>query len=226
MAALLAPASLVLLAQAGDRSALEELFKAVQGPLHGYLAGLVADAHLADDVLQEVFVLLWRKRSWLRDPELVRPWLYRIASREAFRRLRRERSWPGSLAQPEPELVAEEAVYEPALPGWLERLPQHLAALPPASRAVLVLRYQQGMTLEEAATVLELSLGTVKSRLASGLALLRRRLAPEEADDGRQGRPAAGRRPRRPGGPGVPRDRRRRDPSHDPIEEENRETRD
>src|SRR4051812_79904 len=86
-------ARLVLRAQVGDRAALDELFQAVQAPLFCYLRGLTGDAHLAEDALQEVFLRVYRKLGWLREAGLFRPWCYRIATREALRRLRRERGW-------------------------------------------------------------------------------------------------------------------------------------
>jgi RNA polymerase sigma-70 factor (ECF subfamily) len=175
---------LVLLAQAGDRAALEQVLKGVQQPLFDYLARLVGNAHLAEDILQEVFVLVWRKLPWLRDPELFRPWIYRIASREAFRRLKKERTWSQSLGQSELDTVAEEPVSDP-LVQRLDQLSEHLAAVSPASRVVLILHYQQGLTIDEVASVLELSPGTVKSRLAYGLAMLRQKLDQPEASDAR-----------------------------------------
>jgi RNA polymerase sigma-70 factor, ECF subfamily len=183
------PPSLILLAQAGDRRALEELLKGVQESLFDFLADLVGNVHLAEDILQDVFVLLWRKLPWLRDPELFRPWLYRIASREAFRRLKKERSWWRFLGNAELEFVVGESAPEPVPPEQLDRLSQHLASISPASRAVLVLHYRQGLTLEEVADVLDLSRGTVKSRLAYGLAVLRRKLASQETADERHQSP-------------------------------------
>jgi len=171
------PIRLVLLAQAGDRAALGELFRFFQAPLHSYLARLLGDDYLAEDVLQDVFVIVWRKLRWLREPELFRPWVYRIASREAFRRIRKERFW--ARLRGESRLAALPAA-EPAenIPReWLEALPGRLAAVTPASRAVLLLHYLEGLTLDEVAAVLALPSGTVKSRLAFGLAALRRQFA-------------------------------------------------
>src|SRR5262245_14521480 len=122
MATFLAPTPLILLAQVGDRRALEELLRGIQRPLYDYLVGLVGNAHVAEDVLQDVFVLLWRKLPWLRDPALFRPWVYRIASREGFRRLKQERSWWRLLGWSELESVADEVSPEPALPECLEQL--------------------------------------------------------------------------------------------------------
>ncbi len=166
---------MILLAQAGDRRALEELLGGIQEALYGYLKRLVGDEALAEDLLQEVFVLVWRKLRWLRDPELFRPWVYRIASREAFRRLKKERAWPRQAGEELPEVPAPEEPPEALRREWLEDLPDHLAAVSPASRAVLLLHYLQGLTLDEVAGVLALPLGTVKSRLAYGLATLRQR---------------------------------------------------
>lgn len=174
---------LILLAQAGDRQALGELLRLAQEPLHRYLYRLVADRHLADDVLQDVFVLVWRKLPWLRDPALFRPWLYRIASREAFRRLRRERLW--AVHATDADLAALAQPVEPPEPAVLATLPDQVASLSPASRAVLLLHYAQGLTLDEIAAALEVPPGTVKSRLAYGLAALRQRLTPTEEPDDR-----------------------------------------
>jgi RNA polymerase sigma-70 factor (ECF subfamily) len=171
--------TLVLLARSGDRGALNQLLSAVQDGLYGYLVRLVGDKHLAEDILQEVFVLIWRKLCWLRDPEVFRPWAYRIANREAFRRLTKHRAGARMLGKEAllAELPAREA---PPFPqGWTETLPGLLALLSPASRAVLILHYLQGMTLQEVADILEVSPGTVKSRLAYGLATLREKIGPD-----------------------------------------------
>ena len=171
--------TLVLLAQPGDRGALNQLFGDLQDGLYGYLVRLVGDQHLAEDILQEVFVLIWRKLRWLRDPEVFRPWAYRIASREAFRRLRKHRVQARALGE-EALLAAIPARPAPPFPQeWAEALPSLLALLSPASRAVLTLHYLQGMTLNEVADVLEVSPGTVKSRLAYGLAALRQKIGPD-----------------------------------------------
>ena len=169
----------VLLAQSGDRGALNRLLSDLQDGLYDYLVRLVGDKHLAEDILQEVFVLIWRKLFWLRDPAVFRPWAYRIASREAFRRLRKHRFQAKMLGHE--TLLAELPAREvPPFPhGWAEALPGLLALLSPASRAVLILHYLQGMTLNEVADVLEVSPGTVKSRLAYGLAALRQEIGPD-----------------------------------------------
>ena len=93
----------VLRAQCNDREGLELLLRSVQPSLHRYLAGLVGARH-ADDVLQDVFILVCRKLAWLQTPELFRPWAFRIASRAAFRHLSKEKRRP---EQPEDNSVLD-----------------------------------------------------------------------------------------------------------------------
>jgi RNA polymerase sigma-70 factor (ECF subfamily) len=161
----------VLRAQCNDREALESLLRSVQPALHQYLSGLVGRFD-ADDVLQEVLVVIYRKLAWLRAPELFRHWAYRIASRAAFRHLNKERRRPERVQD---ESVSLEQLPVPAGRPSAETLEGllNVDCIPPATRAVLVLHFQQELTLPEVAAVLAIPLGTVKSRLASGLAALR-----------------------------------------------------
>jgi RNA polymerase sigma-70 factor (ECF subfamily) len=163
----------VLSAQCDDREALEQLLRGVQPALRRYLIGLVG-ATAADDVLQQALVLVYRKLGSLERPDLFRPWAFRIASREAFRHLKKERRWltrenDDSLLD---DLPAPDAAPAATLPSDL----LEMTDISPASRAVLILHFQQELTLPDVAAVLEIPLGTVKSRLSYGLAALRKRL--------------------------------------------------
>lgn len=165
----------VLQAQSGSREALDELFKSVQEPLFRYIVTVVNDTHLAEDVLQEVFIRIYRKLRWLREPQAFRAWSYQIATREAFRYLKRERLWTDQVRDEGVLNVmpVAEPVYSPEL---VQQLPELVGDLSPASRAVIVLYYLHEMSLVETAVVLDIPVGTVKSRLAYGLESLRRRL--------------------------------------------------
>lgn len=160
-----APPTLVLRAQAGDRAALEELLRLAQGPLYRYLSGVTGDAGAAEDVLQETLLRIARKLRWLSDAALFRAWAFRIASREAQRHFAKRRIF-------EP-IVDDFAAEEPA-PLDAEALRGAVAHLSPASRAVVVLHYLEELPLAEVADILEIPLGTVKSRLGYGLVQLRR----------------------------------------------------
>jgi RNA polymerase sigma-70 factor (ECF subfamily) len=160
----------VLRAQCGDREALELLLQGVQPALHRYIRG-IAGPTLADDVLQETFILVARKLRWLEEPDVFRAWAFRIASRVAFRLLRKERRWQGDDAQlddlPAPDVRPSEDLLRKLI---------DTDVLSPASRAVLVLHFDEELSLPDVAAILEVPLGTVKSRLAYGLAAIRKHL--------------------------------------------------
>jgi RNA polymerase sigma-70 factor, ECF subfamily len=171
----------VLRAQSGDREALDELLQAMQEPLYRYIYRLVGERALSEDILQEVFIRIYRKLRWLREPELFRPWAYRIASREAFKSLKRERQWTDQVRDETTlEMMETQSPEENFAPELIAQLPQLIAQVSPASRAVLILHYLHEMPLAEVATVLGIALGTVKSRLAYGLSILRRELKARE----------------------------------------------
>jgi RNA polymerase sigma-70 factor, ECF subfamily len=162
---------LVLLAQCDDREALEAQLLGVQSCLSRYTRGLVGES-AAEDVLQGVFVKIWRNLKWLQRPELFRPWAYRIASRACFEHLKRERRW---VERHDDEAAVEDlpASGSAGVPELIAGLEPLLDRVSPASRAVLLLHYGQDLSIEDAAAVLDVSVGTAKSRLAYGLACLR-----------------------------------------------------
>lgn len=170
---------LVLRAQAGDRAALEALLAHAYGLLRPYATLMLRDGDAAEDVLQDVLLAVYRKLGTLREPRAFAAWTRRIASREIFRALRRLRVHDQLHDELPPDLPA--GADPPAPPdGLLQRLPELLERVSPASRAILALHYIDDLSLDETAAVLDLPIGTVKSRLAYGLATLRRVLAGEE----------------------------------------------
>ncbi len=171
---------LILRAQTGDRVAFDELLKSIQTALFRYIVRLVGEHAAAEDVTQEVFLTIYRKIRWLENPQLFRAWAFRIASREAFKRLKRERRWSEQIRDEEvlEKISARETaeIYEREL---IEKIPTLISEVSPASRAVLILHYLNEMPLSEVAEILDISLGTVKSRLAYGLANLREKIKKE-----------------------------------------------
>jgi RNA polymerase sigma-70 factor (ECF subfamily) len=169
----------VLRAQCQDREALELLLRSVQPALYRYVAGLIG-ANDADDVLQDVLLIVSRKVYWLEQPDLFRAWAFRIASRAAFRYLKKRKRWlDATVDDATLNDIAAPDITPPDEP-FLELLDS--PALTPASRAVLVLHFREEMPLAHVAAVLEIPLGTVKSRLAFGLKTLRRQLGAEDTD--------------------------------------------
>lgn len=174
----------VLQAQSGDLQALDSLLRSVQASVFQYLTAIIGDASIAEDVLQESLIRACEKLKWLREPTAFRPWLFRIATRQAYRHHRMRSRRPESSSEVD---VSHCEDGRPSPSENLEReevnllLSQSLDHVSPASRSVLSLHYLQELSLQEAADVLEVSLGTVKSRLAYGLLQLRKQL-PQRAN--------------------------------------------
>jgi RNA polymerase sigma-70 factor (ECF subfamily) len=166
---------LVLLAQTGDRAALEQLLRNSYAQLRSYITRL-AGAGLADDILQETSIQIFRKLPFLREPAVFRAWTLRIASRIAFSHLKRARRWqPLNTGPPEPITTPSPNLGEAPDAAFFALL-DHVS---PASRAVLLLHYQQDLSLEESAAILEIPIGTAKSRLHYGVTTLRKHFITE-----------------------------------------------
>lgn len=155
-----------------DRRAFEQLVRRHQGLVRAQLRRLLhGDEAAADDIAQEVFLLAWRKLDQFRGDAAFRTWLYRIAWSCFLQAQRRK-----------PEL-AEDAddVESPAAPAHPVDLQldfeRALRRLSEAERIVLLHCVQLGLSHEEAAFVLALPLGTVKTHATRGKAKLKSWLA-------------------------------------------------
>jgi RNA polymerase sigma-70 factor, ECF subfamily len=146
---------------------------ATRPSLERYVRGLVGPSD-AEDVLQDVLLIVYRKLKLLEQPEVFRAWVFRIASRAAFRHLKKRNRWPAHARDED----AFEHLIAPDPPPRDDEVRTLLAtdAISPASRAVLALHYHEELSLPDIAAILEIPLGTVKSRLSYGLSALRKHL--------------------------------------------------
>jgi RNA polymerase sigma-70 factor, ECF subfamily len=165
---------LVLLAQAGDRAALEQLLRNSHAPLRRYITRL-AGADLADDILQETSIQIFRKLPFLREPAVFHAWALRIASRIAVSHLKRAHRWQPLDDSPLGTFTPNSDLGGPPDAAFFSLLD----LVSPASRAVLLLHYQHDLSLEETAAILDIPVGTAKSRLHYGVATLRKHLTLE-----------------------------------------------
>lgn len=175
------PALLSLVARQQDRAAFAELFGYFAPRLKSYLMRLGSDEGLAEEVVQEVMITVWR-RAGSFDPALagVSTWVFTIARNRRIDRLRREKR-PEAIATdpafvPEPAEAAD-VVIETAQLG--DRLRQAIAGLPPEQSDLLKMAYYQDKSHSAIAAETRLPLGTVKSRIR--LALMRLRQSIGEA---------------------------------------------
>ena len=167
----------VVAAQLGDRSAMDNLLRRVQGDLFQHLAYLLGSDENAADALQDTLVTISRKLGALREPRWFRAWAFRIATRIAFRQSRRSRNGPALVAVDDaPELSASEPDPRPFDEVDLAWIRETIPHVPPASQLILRMHYGSGLTHAEIAEALDLSIGTVKSRHNYGLRWLRERV--------------------------------------------------
>ncbi len=163
-----------------DRPAFEELVRRYEKELYGYLRHYLGDAEMAEDVFQQTFLQIHLKCDQFEEGRKVRPWLYTVATNQAIDYQRRNRRHQiisldrrmqhdiegemGTLVElldgPEagPSEEAEAAEQYGQLRSAVDELPEQ-------TRQVVLLVYFKGLKYREAAEILDIPVGTVKSRL-------------------------------------------------------------
>ena len=180
---------LVSALQAGEEQAYEQLIERFQNPVYNLAYRLLNDQADASDVAQEVFLKIFRNVGNFRGDSSLRTWVYRIAVNESHNRRRwlfRHRrgetgideTFEDSDGREKPLMDSGETPFDFTVNREaLGLLEEALAGINPVFRAALVLREIEDMSYDEIAEILEVSIGTVKSRIVRGREALRRNLA-------------------------------------------------
>jgi RNA polymerase sigma-70 factor, ECF subfamily len=175
----------------GDEAAYEALIQQYEEPIYNLVGRLVDDPADAADVTQEVFIKVFRKVAWFRGESSLKTWIYRIAVNEARNQKRWFSRHKGREVTLEPEAGQAQGYRD-----WLEDdgpsplqialdretrdcIEAALTQVNPSFRAALVLREVEGLSYEQVAEILQISLGTVKSKILRGREALRKQLAAE-----------------------------------------------
>jgi len=182
-------AALVAELKAGSEEAFAYLLAVYQNPVHNLVSRIVDASEDAPDVLQNVFMKVFRGIKQFNGESSLRSWIYRIAIHEASNH---RRSWLRRKIQETFSLNDDGVSTDAALARWSEHpetpyevaerserhiiLERALASLAQPYRTVVVLREIEDLTYEEIAQILDVSQGTVKSRLMRGRELLKRKL--------------------------------------------------
>ncbi len=170
-----------------DKRAFEAIFDKYGDLVYSTALRVVRDAHLAEDVSQEIFVRLWRKpQSYVAERGRFLTWLISVTRNRAVdevrSRGRRQRHETASPEEQERELPAGDSI-DPALSAQLAEQARivraALAELPPEQREIIELAYFGGLTQQEISERLDQPLGTVKTRIRLGMQKLRAALAPQ-----------------------------------------------
>lgn len=159
---------------AGDALALQALYERHAGWLLVRLTRRCSDRTIVDEVVQDTFVAVWRSAARFRGDGPVPAWIWGIGIRRLVERFRRRRSLPARWSAAEAEPSAEDSVLLGIEHGDLAGAIDGLA---PELQAVLRITVLDGLTTKEAAVLLGIPAGTVKSRMARARRELREALA-------------------------------------------------
>lgn len=146
-------------AKAGEQWALERFYFEYQAPIYALCFRLLGRTEDARDAMQSCFVNAFRELPRFRGSSNIKTWLYRIAVNEAISQIRKRRD--------SPELNEFTACSSDSAPAVVERVAVQaaMARLKEDHRAILVLRFWEGLDYEDIASVLGISLPAVKMRL-------------------------------------------------------------
>jgi RNA polymerase sigma-70 factor (ECF subfamily) len=191
-------ADLVRRIRAGDRRAIVDLYERFKRPAFALARRILADDVLAEDVLQDVFVSIWRDPGGFdRSRGSVASWLLALVHHGAVEAVRREESHRRRRARggedqargiPAPGRDTEEAAVTRVASA---RVRVALGGLPTLQRETLTLAYYGGYTQREVAALTGAPLGTVKTRMLAGMRRLREELG-ERAGGRSAGGPVGG----------------------------------
>ena len=177
---------LVTRALQGDKEAFDDIFDQYSRIMHRTAYRIVKDQDIAEDAVQDAFILAWQRLPSLREAGALRPWLLRIVVNQCIsfkRRLTRSTMFlRQSFSEQETDLASQVTNYAEAC---LERnwdLAQAIESLPAKQQMVISLHYYQGMTLPEISQALQISENTLKKRIQAALRNLRRVLRDAEMD--------------------------------------------
>ncbi|HET7592341.1 MAG TPA: sigma-70 family RNA polymerase sigma factor [Rhodanobacteraceae bacterium] len=148
---------------AGDRAALEALYRAYHGGLARFLSRLTRRADLIEEVINDCFWIAWRKADGFHGDSRVSTWLMGIAYRCGLKALRQRGDEPvDDYALREDRGPSHDPDEDRQLRDWLGKALEHLSA---DQRVVVELVYGVGNSLEEVAAIMQAPVGTVKARL-------------------------------------------------------------
>jgi RNA polymerase sigma-70 factor (ECF subfamily) len=152
---------LVVRAQRGDEHAFAELAFAMGDRLYAVAHRILRDGDLAADATQQTLVTIWRELPALRDPGRFSAWAFRLLVNASYRETRRTR-----LLRRNVHLLHREDAEDPSAAVEVrDELERAFRRLSPDHRAVLVLQFHLGQSMEEIAETLGIPIGTVRSRI-------------------------------------------------------------
>ncbi len=167
--------ALVSACKAGEEAALRSFYDRFFPPVFRYVLASIGHHHDAEDIATDVFVKAFRAVGTFEDQSRpVTAWLFRIARNEIIDHLRRRGRRIAATSMDQPQQIERRERYDPMeTKGLLIDLSSALDALPGAHREAVLLRLVAGLSTREAATVMQIPEGTLRSHLHFGVKALR-----------------------------------------------------
>ncbi|MDD7718195.1 MAG: sigma-70 family RNA polymerase sigma factor [Eubacteriaceae bacterium] len=176
-------AKLVVKSRTGDSDAFAELYTATYSKQYRYAYQYVKDPNLAQDIIQEVYILVLRNLDALKDPRLFVSWLNQITFRVCYNfktrlAMRNEEEISLEMQKNTDSFFGRELSPEEKVSLKYERteLMKCVLDLQPKEAQAIIMRYYNNMTIEDIADAMDCSRSTVKRRLAAGKANLRKKV--------------------------------------------------
>ncbi|GGK26618.1 DNA-directed RNA polymerase sigma-70 factor [Yeosuana aromativorans] len=170
---------IVSLLEKGDKKAITLLYEYYADAIYGVILKVISDEDVAQDVLQESFVKIWKNsKKYDASKAKLFTWLYRIAYNTAIDKVRSLKNKTNNEVQIETSSVYRITSNE--LNQDVLDIQKHLSTLDEKYQIVLNALFFEGMTQQEASEELDIPLGTIKSRLKIGLRELKKIYNPEQ----------------------------------------------
>jgi len=176
---------MVVQAQGGDRDAFERIVNVSFDRCHGVAMRLLRDREAAEDAVQQAMVNIWRDLPRLRDPSRYDAWSYKLLLRACYAEYHRTPRWMPAIG--DGTTVEPHAGDDYGAVIDRDQLERGFRRLSMDHRAVVVLHHYLDLPLDQVASVLEIPVGTVKSRLHRALAEMRSVLEADTRPVRRQG---------------------------------------
>jgi RNA polymerase sigma-70 factor (ECF subfamily) len=165
--------------RAGDESAFSKLFETYAETLLDFAFGFVGDENLSEDIIQEVFINVWRNRDRIKPELSLKAYLYKAVRNQALKVLRHDKVERGATGYLQSLYYStdnpDEEYHQVELTILLERTIQDL---PERCRTVFLMSKFDGLSYQEIAKVLDISVNTVKTQMGRAFTAIRRNLLP------------------------------------------------
>jgi RNA polymerase sigma-70 factor (ECF subfamily) len=168
--------TLLLKVKDGDDEAFQQLQEELEPQIRRFVRRLIGSSFAEDDIIQDTFIALYRNLDRIEPIEKLRPYLYGIARNRCYTELRSTRRMEAVSIDDEPELdfgetsiiLADDASPPEEVTHWLMlhlEVQQAMSKLPELQRQVLVMYSEENLSYQEIAEIMNISVGTVKSRI-------------------------------------------------------------